>query len=310
MVHSPNASLTQEIAALRKGVRRVVMVLAAIPAKGATKVASRRAIEGMTKTARGSFQMKRDFETAYRLAARLRDARAEKRKARAAMRVEADRRQGFHTMRTSPGSATSPFARRAFAVNLEKPLVARLHARRISAVESAAKSTFRYGAAGGTSFAIHLVEPGQPVDYDIQLTQNWDTYSRRCRYPALEDHHLIVVERNWRSMTHRIGGPVIDRCMILAIKPVVVTQDGTGVFAATVAVQAAGYAVRTEDRFVTYWGHGISSLHKTYERAIREKPPARLMAIVRAEAEERERERELANLDPEDLAALQDAFAA
>lgn len=308
------SSLTKEIAALRVGVRRVVLVLAQVSAvtvrRGSVskieKAAALKAIEGMTKRAKGSFDMKRDFDAARALAFRIREAREAKKAAGLKLVQEATNRQNAWTLRNAPRSPTSTSARRWLAERMLKPVAVRLDELRVSTVTKAAKATLRHGAPGGTSFGISFVEPGQPADYTIETRKNWDTYGRRCVYPALEDHHRITVERGWLSTVRKIGGPTIKGCLILAAKAEVMSEDGErSIWKATIARQGVGYSAVVEERWIGCWGHGIATLHRSFGVALRENPPEAILSIVRQEAADRE----LANLSAEDLEALRDIAA-
>lgn len=297
-------SLTQEIASLRVGVRRVVLVLAEISAvtvrRGSIskieKTAALKAVEGMSKKARGSFDMKRDFDAARALAFRIREAREERKAARLALVKRAGGRQ----------SAISR-GRRWFAERMAQPIAQRLDALRVSTLKNAAKATLRHGATGGTSFAVSFVDPGEPVDYTIETKKNWNTYSKRCAYPALEDHHHITVERTWLSTVRKVGGPMIGGFLILSAKPEVACEDGErAIWKARIARQGAGYSTVVEDRWIGTWGHGIATLHKSFGAALREKPPEAIIAIVRQQAADRA----IAKLSDEDLDALNGLAAA
>lgn len=286
--------LCTEINALRAGVRRVALALADSDVlispneRGLlTKTSSAAVINKMTKRLRGSFDMKRDFDTVRRIAFEIRKARETK----------AAKCAGYSRNRSPMASHRASFAR-----HLTQTITARIAILRREALLDAAKATLRYGASAGATFNVGYVGPNVPVDYEIRVEKDWNHYSKKTRFPALRDNHFIKVRPDWLSTVRRIGTPSVAGCLILDATPAVVSEDGErSIWRAIVATQGRGFSVNVEERILSCWGHGVITVFRSEKAAMSENPPAQILEIVRREAAARE----LDKLTAEDLDALQ-----
>lgn len=82
----------------------------------------------------------------------------------------------------------------------------RLQTVRKNSVANAAKSTLRFGAAGGhTMRALYALNESK-VNYTVTMRQNRDTFAGAFKgWSANEDHHAIYVPRDWRLRVERRG---------------------------------------------------------------------------------------------------------
>lgn len=119
----------------------------------------------------------------------------------------------------------------------------RLAKLRIETVTGVAKKTFRYGAAGGTTFRVTLGgEPG----YRVVMSENWDTYRGSFRgWKANEDHHKITVPADWRRSVYARDLERIDGTMTLSAT-LIETVGEVEIYKAIWAKQGRGYSVSTE----------------------------------------------------------------
>lgn len=296
MTKRPNVgsatALTREVASLRAGVRRVVLALANISEidNSERRIETKAALEAigrLTKKARGTFDMERDFDLVCRLACRIRMAHLNKGERLLALRA-----------RTIGQAAAQSSARADLAVLLSKPFAKRLDLLRRNTLEKAARSTLRYGDAPSSALWIHFVEPGRPVNYSVRRVRAWGRYGN-C-YPAWDDRHNITVERTWLSTVRGVGAASVNGCLILAARPEVARDDdGRAIYRAVVATQSRGFSVNVEVRWICAWGFGVLTQHKSLQSALRENPPEAL-DILRREAAAHE----LDKLSYEDLDAL------
>lgn len=121
--------------------------------------------------------------------------------------------------------------------------VSRLLALRKNAVIALAKSMFRHGAPGGTSFTVSFAAQASEVGYELQLGKNWDVYKGSFKgWAANVDIHRIRVPADWRLRVQRKGLANLGGLMTLDAHPLM-TEGGIELYAATWVEQERGYAV-------------------------------------------------------------------
>jgi hypothetical protein len=126
--------------------------------------------------------------------------------------------------------------------------------RRTQVIETA-KSMFRYGAAGGTSFAVHVPVTPVEVNYEVTISHNWDTYRGSFKgWRANEDNHSIRVGPQWMTKIQRAGLANLSGLMTLDATLIARTETGIEVYSATWARQGRGYSIVTERGFIARFG--------------------------------------------------------
>lgn len=126
----------------------------------------------------------------------------------------------------------------------------RVSAVKIQAVQSMARSLFRYGASGGGTVRVDFALNAAKVNYVVTMSQNRDTYAGAYRgWAASEDHHLIVVPKDWRLRVERKGLASLGGLMTLDAHPLI--PDGeVRVYAAAWARQGRGFSVTVDRGYI------------------------------------------------------------
>ena len=131
-----------------------------------------------------------------------------------------------------------------------RPLLQRLAQLRIQALSKVAKELFRNGAAGGTSIRVGYASTSQEVRYAVTIGSNYDTYRGAYKgWSANEDHHQIVVPKDWRLRVLKQGIAAAGGMMTLDAHALE-APAGFRLFAAVWASQGRGFAVKTERGFI------------------------------------------------------------
>jgi hypothetical protein len=128
--------------------------------------------------------------------------------------------------------------------------VERLKNVRVQAVAKVAHALMRHGAAGGHTMRIGFALDESKVRYAVTMDQNRDTYAGAYKgWSASEDHHLIVVPKDWRVRVERKGLASLAGMMTLDAHPLI--PDGEVlVYAATWARQSRSYDVKVDRGYI------------------------------------------------------------
>lgn len=133
----------------------------------------------------------------------------------------------------------------------------RLEAVRKAAIQKCAKSCFRHGAAGGSSFEVEFAGVSSQVKYQVNMGCNRDTYGGSFKgWLAHEDHHHLCVPADWRKRVESKGLAILDGMMTLDAH-LIHERDGVAVHAAVWARQSRAYQVVTERGYLAT-GHGLA----------------------------------------------------
>lgn len=142
----------------------------------------------------------------------------------------------------------------------------RLAAVRKSAIQGCAKSCFRHGAAGGSSFTVGFADTSSQVKYEVIMDANRNTYGGAFKgWLASEDHHRLCVPADWRKRVVDKGLAILDGMMTLDAH-LIQARDGVAVYAAVWARQSKGYQVITERGYLAT-GHGLAFHGESLEAA-------------------------------------------
>lgn len=135
-------------------------------------------------------------------------------------------------------------------------------------VSPVAKSLFRHGAAGGSSFQVIFVRKSSDVRYRVIIDSNRDTYRGQFKgWSATEDHHRISVPHDWGTRVFANDLEELDGMMTLDAHRLM-SPDGVELYAATWAAQSRGYSVTTHRGFIAVSG-GLSFHADTAEHALK-----------------------------------------
>jgi len=130
----------------------------------------------------------------------------------------------------------------------------RLAAVRVKAVAMVARSTMRYGAAGGHTIRVAFALDASKVSYTVTMDQNRDTYAGAYKgWSANEDHHRITVPQDWRLRVERKGLASLGGMMTLDAHPLMPDCDVL-VYASTRARQGRGYDVKVDRGYIAMLG--------------------------------------------------------
>lgn len=144
----------------------------------------------------------------------------------------------------------------------------RLEAVRKAAILKCAKSCFRHGAAGGSSFEVEFAGVSSQVKYEVNMGCNRDTYGGSFKgWLAHEDHHHLCVPADWRKRVEIKGLAILDGMMTLDAH-LIHERDGVAVHAAVWARQSRAYQVVTERGYLAT-GHGLAFHGESAEEATR-----------------------------------------
>lgn len=130
----------------------------------------------------------------------------------------------------------------------------RIDAVRRKAVATEARLILRNGAAGGHTMRVGFAVDASKVNYVVTMEQNRDTYAGAYKgWTANEDHHCIMVPKDWRLRVQRKGLANLDGMMTLDAHPLM--PDGeVEVCAATWVRQGRGYDVHVERGYIAVFG--------------------------------------------------------
>lgn len=132
--------------------------------------------------------------------------------------------------------------------------VQRLENARIQAVAKVAHELMRHGAAGGHTMRVGFALDASKVKYVVTMDQNRDTYAGAYKgWSASEDHHLIVVPKDWRVRVERKGLASLAGMMTLDAHPLIPDGDVL-VYAATCARQSRSYDVKVDHGYIAILG--------------------------------------------------------
>jgi len=156
----------------------------------------------------------------------------------------------------------TPCGRPAIGLPLGTPQE-RLTALRKHVVKKYAKQAFRYGAPGGTGFAVELAARSSDVNYSVSLGRIYDLYRGAYKgWGANVDHHQIRVPADWRHRVERKGLARLGGMLTLDVLALE-APNGIALYAAVWASQGRGYDVKTERGFIAVAGdesfHGESA---------------------------------------------------
>lgn len=144
----------------------------------------------------------------------------------------------------------------------------RLESVRNAAIQKCAKSCFRHGAAGGSSFEVEFAGVSSQVRYEVHMGFNRETYGGSFKgWPAHEDHHHIRVPADWRKRVESKGLATLDGMMTLDAH-LIQERDGVAVHAAVWVRQSRAYQVVTERGYIAT-GHGLAFHGESAEEATR-----------------------------------------
>ena len=131
-----------------------------------------------------------------------------------------------------------------------------------------AKSLFRHGAAGGSSFRVTFVSKSSDVRYKVIIDSNRDTYRGQFKgWSATEDHHRISVPRDWAARVLANDLEELDGMVTLDAHRLM-SPEGIELYAATWAAQSHGYSVTTHRGFIAV-SEGLSFHADTAEHALK-----------------------------------------
>lgn len=167
-----------------------------------------------------------------------------------------------------PKSPTSTASSRQQPVLLPTGTPAERLARvRRETIEATARSLFRYGAAGGSSFRVSFAVSSQDVEYRVDMHVNYTTFAGSYKgWAANEDHHRLKVPADWRVRVQRKGLAMAGGMMTLDAHPLL-APDGFELYAAVWASQSRGFDVRTHRGFIAI-SEGEAYHAESAERAI------------------------------------------
>ena len=132
--------------------------------------------------------------------------------------------------------------------------VQRLENARIQAVAKVAHELMRHGAAGGHTMRVGFALDASKVKYVVTMDQNRDTYAGAYKgWSASEDHHLIVVPKDWRVRVERKGLASLAGMMTLDAHPLI-PDDDVLVYASTWARQSRSYDVKVDHGYIAILG--------------------------------------------------------
>ena len=134
-------------------------------------------------------------------------------------------------------------------------LQSRLEAAKKKAVEQAAKSCFRHGAAGGSSVRVTLTDDPASVDYKVLMSSNRTTYGGSFKgWSANEDHHHITVPRDWRIRVLGRGLATAGGMLTLDLQPLLAHGE-IELFQAVWVSQSRGFQVKVHRGVIACLGH-------------------------------------------------------
>ena len=123
-------------------------------------------------------------------------------------------------------------------------------------------ANFRYGAAGGYSFNVTLTDNPAKVTYYVSIEKNYDTYRGQYKgWAANEDHHCIVVPKQWRTRVLKKGLAELGGLMTLDASPLEGAPEGIELYAAVWAEQGRGFTVNTNDGVIAITADRTASFH-------------------------------------------------
>lgn len=132
--------------------------------------------------------------------------------------------------------------------------IERLQNVRIQAVSKVAHVLMRHGAAGGHTMRVEFALDASKVKYAVTMGQNRDTYGGAYKgWSASEDHHAIVVPKDWRVRVERKGLASLAGMMTLDAHPLIPDGDVL-VYAATWARQSRSYDVKVDHGYIATLG--------------------------------------------------------
>lgn len=130
----------------------------------------------------------------------------------------------------------------------------RVTAAKINAVASMARSLLRFGASGGGTMRVGFALDASKVNYVVKMGQNRDTYGGAYKgWAASEDHHLMMVPKDWRLRVERKGLASLGGMMTLDAHPLMPDGDVL-LYAATWARQGRGYDVKVDRGYIAVLG--------------------------------------------------------
>ncbi len=146
-----------------------------------------------------------------------------------------------------------------------KERLARLDASKKQRIIKYAKDALRYGAAGGTSFAVTLTTDQSDASYQVVIYKNWNTYKGAYKgWAAKEDHHKICAPADWKTRVESRGLAMVDGKLTLNLDPIGCDRVGVEMFRACYVQQGRGYNALSVKGFIarvipdgeTYAVHG------------------------------------------------------
>lgn len=151
-------------------------------------------------------------------------------------------------------SSTPPNSRTPVRLPAGTP-VQRLKNVRIQAVAKVAHALMRHGAAGGHTMRVEFALDESKVSYAVTMDHNRDTYAGAYKgWSASEDHHLIVVPKDWRVRVERKGLASLAGMMTLDAHPLIPDGDVL-VYAASWARQGRSYDVKVDRGYIAALGN-------------------------------------------------------